>query len=67
MATITDLERKLAALEKEVADLRAARGGIVHKLDDWERSEVRKGILDSYATDAEVQRVFAKYGLPSTI
>lgn len=68
MATITELETKVEKLESELEELRSRvpdQG--VYVLSEWERSEVRKGLSDTYATEAEVAAVLAKYGLQNTL
>ena len=66
MATIAALEKKVEKLANEVAALRSRDGG-VYVLSDWEKSEVKKGLADAYATEREVQKVLAKYGLQNTL
>lgn len=68
MVTIIELEKKVEELESELEELRACvpdQG--VYELSEWERSEVKKGLSDSYATEAEVAAVLAKYGLQNTL
>ena len=68
MATIAELAKEVKDLRRQIEDLRAhVSDDGVHALTGWEREEVRKGLADRLATDAEVQAVFEKYGLSSAI
>lgn len=68
MATIAELEKKVERLENELAAIRShVSDTSVYTLSDWERTEVKKGLSDIYASDEEVTSVLAKYGLQNTI
>jgi len=68
MATIAELEKKVERLENELAAIRShVSDARVYTLSDWERTEVKKGLADTYASDEEVASVLAKYGLQNTI
>ena len=63
MATVVELEEKIKKIERELLDIRSRLGEETYALSEWERSEVRKGLADGFATDKEVQTVLKKYGL----